>query len=77
LQRNIGSAILPTLGERQPALTIKQITVLGDDKPLMTATTRSPRPRLRGVARALHTVIIQAVDVEGRTSQQTVTVDVC
>jgi hypothetical protein len=59
-----------------PAATMKDITVLGDGKPLVTFTSSPFKHVWRGVGKGRHVVAIRAVDVEGRTMQQSETVNV-
>jgi hypothetical protein len=59
-----------------PAATMKDITVLGDGKPLAMFTTSLFKHVWRGVGKGRHVVAIRAVDVEGRTMQQSETVNV-
>lgn len=59
-----------------PAAQMKDITVLGDGKPLVTFTSSPFKHVWRGVGKGRHVVAIRAVDVEGRTMQQSETVNV-
>ena len=59
-----------------PAAKMKEITVLGDGKPLVTFTSSTFRHVWRGVGKGRHVVAIRAVDVDGRTMQQSETVNV-
>jgi hypothetical protein len=59
-----------------PAAKMKDITVLGDGKPLATFTSSPFKHVWRGVGKGRHVVAIRAVDVEGRTMQQSETVNV-
>lgn len=59
-----------------PAARMKDITVLGDGKPLVTFTSSPFKHVWRGVGKGRHVVAIRAVDVEGRTMQQSETVNV-
>lgn len=59
-----------------PAAKMKDITILGDGKPLVTFTSSSFKHVWRGVRKGRHVVAIRAVDVEGRTMQQSETVNV-
>jgi hypothetical protein len=59
-----------------PAAAIKHITIVADSKPLLTVTTPAFTHVWEGVARGRHTVVVQAMDAEGRTSTRTVIFDV-
>jgi Bacterial Ig domain len=59
-----------------PAAKMKDITVLGDGKPLATFTSSPFKHLWRGVGKGRHVVVIRAVDAEGRTMQQSETVTV-
>jgi hypothetical protein len=59
-----------------PAAAIKHITIIADSKPLITVTTPAFTHVWEGVARGRHTVVVQAMDAEGRTSTRTVILDV-
>jgi hypothetical protein len=59
-----------------PAAQMKAITVLGDGKPLVTFTSSPFKHVWRGVGKGRHVVAIRAVDVDGRTMQQSETVNV-
>ena len=59
-----------------PAASIKHITVVADGKPLTTATTPAFTHVWEGVPRGRHTIVVQAMDAEGRTSTRTVILDV-
>ncbi|HYR29407.1 MAG TPA: Ig-like domain-containing protein [Thermoanaerobaculia bacterium] len=59
-----------------PAAQMKDITILGDGKPLVAFTSSPFKHVWRGVGKGRHVVAIQAVDVDGRTMQQSETVDV-
>lgn len=59
-----------------PAAQMKDITVLGDGKPLVSFTASPFKHVWRGVGKGRHVVAIRAVDVEGRTMQQSETVTV-
>lgn len=59
-----------------PAAKMKDITILGDGKPLVTFTSSPFKHVWRGVEKGRHVVAIRAVDVEGRTMQQSETVNV-
>lgn len=57
-----------------PAASMKDITILGDGKPLVTFTSTPFKHVWRGVGKGRHVVAIRALDVEGRTMQQSETV---
>ena len=59
-----------------PAAKMKDITILGDGKPLVTFTSSPFKYVWRGVGKGRHLVVIRAVDAEGRTMQQSETVNV-
>lgn len=59
-----------------PAAAIKHITVVADSKPLTTVTTPAFTHVWERVPRGRHTVVVQAMDAEGRTSMRTVILDV-
>lgn len=59
-----------------PAATIKHITVVADSKPLTTVTTPAFTHVWERVPRGQHTVVVQAMDAEGRTSTRTVVLTV-
>lgn len=59
-----------------PAAKMKDITVLGDGKALATFTSSPFKHVWRGVGKGRHVVVIRAVDAEGRTMQQSETVNV-
>lgn len=59
-----------------PAASVKDITILGDGKPLAMFTSTRFKHVWRGVGKGRHVVVIRAVDVEGRTMQQSETVSV-
>jgi len=59
-----------------PAAAIKHITVIADSKPLTTVTTPAFTHVWERVPRGRHTIVIQAMDAEGRTSTRTVILDV-
>ncbi|MEK6373211.1 MAG: Ig-like domain-containing protein [Acidobacteriota bacterium] len=59
-----------------PAAAIKQISVVADSRPLTTVTTPTFTHVWERVPQGRHTIVIQAMDAEGRTSTRTVILDV-
>ena len=59
-----------------PAAAIKQISVVADSKPLTTVTTPTFTHVWERVPQGRHTIVIQAMDAEGRTSTRSVILDV-
>ena len=59
-----------------PAAAIKHITIVADRKPLTTVTTPAFTHVWERVPRGRHTIVVQAIDSERRTSTRTILLDV-